>query len=176
MLMRRDHDWRTTMVGRWLWWRMVGLALALVATGFASVPASVGQAADTAGVAAPPVAQAGRWIDVRLSQPTLVTAFEGNRIVYEAYAIRGTQGWETPTGTFYIQRRVANERMIGPGYDVSGVLFTQYFTELGHSLHYNYWSGNFGGAGSHGCLGMGYGDSLFFWEWATVGTPIVIHW
>ena len=156
--------------------RMIGLALALVVMSLVAVPARVGQAADGAELAARTVAQVGRWIDVRLSEPTLVRAFEGNRIVYEAYAVRGTRGWETPTGTFYIQRRVANERMIGPGYDVSGVLFTQYFTELGHSIHYNYWSGNFGGAGSHGCLGMGYGDSLFFWEWATVGTPIVIHW
>ena len=118
----------------------------------------------------------GRWIDVRLSGPTLVTAYEGGRPVYSAYAIRGLPNWPTPTGTFYIQRRVYNERMVGPGYDVSGVLFTQYFTAAGHSLHYNYWSSNFGGAGSHGCLGMTYADSLWFWNWATVGTPVVIHW
>lgn len=125
----------------------------------------------------PSVAQAGgRWIDVRLSGGTTVTAFEGNRLVYRAYAIRGMQGWETPVGSFAIQRRVYNERMVGPGYDVSDVLFTQYFTSMGHSIHYNWWSSNWGGAGSHGCLGMTYGDSAFFWEWAGVGTPIDIHY
>ena len=46
----------------------------------------------------------------------------------------------------------------------------------GHAIHYNYWSNNWGYAGSHGCLGMNYDDSLWFWNWATIGTPIVIHW
>ena len=125
----------------------------------------------------PPVAQRpGRWIDVSLGAPTIVTAYEDGKAVYSAMAIHGTSGWETPLGTFVIQRRVANERMRGPGYDVSGVLFTQYFTGVGHAIHYNYWSSNWGYAGSHGCLGMNYEDSLWFWDWATVGTPIVIHW
>ena len=120
--------------------------------------------------------RAGRWIDVSLRAPTMITAYDGGRAIYSALAIHGTIGWETPVGSFVLQRRVANERMRGPGYDVSGVLFTQYFTGQGHSIHYNYWSSNFGYAGSHGCLGMNYADSLWFWEWATIGTPIVIHW
>ena len=33
----------------------------------------------------------------------------------------------------------------GPGgYYLTGVLFTQYFTDDGASLHYNYWSSNWG--------------------------------
>jgi lipoprotein-anchoring transpeptidase ErfK/SrfK len=118
----------------------------------------------------------GRWIDVTLSSPTLVTAYEDGRPVFTALAIRGIGGWETPVGTFVIQSRVANERMRGPGWDVSNVLFTQYFTGSGHSFHYNYWSSNWGYAGSHGCLGMTYDDSLWLWHWAGIGTPVVIHW
>ena len=71
---------------------------------------------------------------------------------------------------------MANERMRGPGWDVSNVLFTQYFTGEGHAIHYKYWSSNFGYQGSRGCLGMNYEDALWFWEWATVGTSVVIHW
>ena len=129
-------------------------------------------------VRVPPAVEAGRghWIDVSLLAPTIVTAYEDGQAVYSALAIHGTAGWETPLGTFVMERRVANERMRGPGYDVSGVLFTQYFTGAGHSIHYNYWSSNWGYAGSHGCLGMTYDDSLWFWNWATIGTPIVIHW
>jgi lipoprotein-anchoring transpeptidase ErfK/SrfK len=118
---------------------------------------------------------AGKWIDVILTGPTLVTAYENGKALYSAMAIKGIGGWETPLGTFTMIRRVANERMRGPGWDVSNVLFTQYFTGAGHSIHYNYWSSSWGYAGSHGCLGMNYADSLWFWEWATLGTPIDIH-
>ena len=118
---------------------------------------------------------AGRWIDVILTSPTLVTAFEDGKPLYSAMAIHGIGGWETPYGTYRIQSRVANERMRGPGWDVSNVLFTQYFTGAGHSLHYNYWSSNWGYAGSHGCLGMNYDDSLWFWNWASLGVPVDIH-
>jgi hypothetical protein len=62
-----------------------------------------------------------------------------------------------------MQRRVPNEIMdsltVGIphnspfGYYVKNVLYTQYFTPDGASLHDNYWSSNFGGAGSHGVLG-----------------------
>lgn len=118
---------------------------------------------------------AGKWIDVILTGPTLVTAYENGKALYSAMAIHGIGGWETPMGTFSLLRRVANERMRGPGWDVSNVLFTQYFTWDGASIHYNYWSANWGYSGSHGCLGMNYADSLWFWEWATIGTPISIH-
>ncbi len=63
----------------------------------------------------------------------------------------------------------------GPGgYLLKNVLYTQYFTADGASIHYNYWSGNFGYRGSHGCLGMNLDDALWFWEWADVGTPLVV--
>ena len=119
--------------------------------------------------------RAGRWIDVSLAPPAIVTAYEAGKPIYSALALTGIGGWETPPGSYFIQRRVANERMRGPGWDVSNVLFTQYFTGAGHAIHYNYWSSNFGYAGSRGCLGMNYDDSLWFWNWATIGTPIRIH-
>ncbi|MFN0074021.1 MAG: L,D-transpeptidase [Chloroflexota bacterium] len=127
----------------------------------------------------------GRWVDADLKQPALVTAYENGVPVYAAMAITGTAAWPTPVGEFTIGRRVANETMSsdtigiprnGPGgYHLTNVLFTQYFTGSGHSIHYNYWSGSFGYSGSHGCLGMGLEDSRFFWEWATVGTPLSIR-
>ena len=128
----------------------------------------------------------GRWLDVDLSSPTRVTLYEGGEEVDSFLAIKGTGRWPTPTGVFTILRRVANETMssetigiprFGPGgYYLTNVLFTQYFTGDGASLHYNYWSSNFGYAGSHGCLGLSYKDSAFLWEWAHVGTPLIIHY
>jgi hypothetical protein len=128
----------------------------------------------------------GRWIDVNLSTPTTVSAFEAGGLARSFLAIRGAGNRPTPAGVFTILRRVANETMnsdtigiprFGPGgYYLTNVLFTQYFTGDGASFHYNYWSGNFGYPGSHGCLGMTYADSSWLWEWAHIGTPVVIHY
>jgi lipoprotein-anchoring transpeptidase ErfK/SrfK len=127
----------------------------------------------------------GRWIDADLNAPTLVTAYEDGRAVYAALAIPGKDDFQTPTGTFQILRRVENETMdsatIGipntapGGYLLKDVLYTQYFTNDGASLHYNWWRGVFGYPGSHGCLGLNREDAAWFWEWASVGTTIVIH-
>lgn len=134
----------------------------------------------------PPQTYAGKWIDADLNEPVLLTAYEGEVPVYAALAVKGTGNFPTQRGYFPIQRRVANETMssatIGiplgtPGsYHLTGVLFTQYFTSDGAALHYNYWKSSWGYAGSHGCLGMNYDDSEFFWNWATVGVPVVTRY
>lgn len=127
----------------------------------------------------------GRWIDASLTEPVIVTAYEDDRPIYSALAVKGRAAFETPRGVFRIQRRVENETMDSltfgvprespEGYYLKDVLFTQYFTGDGSAIHYNYWRSDWGYAGSHGCLGMNYDGSLFFWEFATVGTPIFIH-
>jgi hypothetical protein len=128
----------------------------------------------------------GRWLDANLTEPVHVTAYDNTTPVRTMLAIKGRIPRPTPTGEFTIIRRVANETMdsrtIGiplsaPGsYYLKNVLFTQYFTSDGASLHYNYWSSNFGYAGSHGCLGLSYADSAWLWNWAAVGTRVSIHY
>jgi hypothetical protein len=128
----------------------------------------------------------GRWIDVDLREPAMLVAYDGDEPVLTTLAIHGTGRTPTPLGVYTIQRRVANETMnsdtigiprFGPGgYYLTNVLFTQYFTGDGASIHYNYWSGNWGYAASHGCLGLMYADSAFLWTWAGLGTPISIHY
>lgn len=134
----------------------------------------------------PPQTFSGRWIDVDLNEPAMIAAYEDDRLVYAALTIKGTAVDPTPTGVYRIIRRVANETMdsatIGiprnspRGYYLRNVLFTQYFTSTGASIHYNYWSSVFGYAGSHGCLGLSYDDALWFWNWADIGTPLNIHY
>lgn len=114
-------------------------------------------------------------------------AVEDGVVVHSAFVTVGVPGWETPKGTFSIYRRVFNETMdsatIGiphgtPGaYYLTGVLYTQYFAG-GAALHYNYWSpaSAFGSAaGSHGCVGMTLADSAFFWDFADLGTPVIVY-
>jgi hypothetical protein len=133
----------------------------------------------------PPRGFSGRWLDADLNEPAMLTAYEGDRPVYTTLTIKGTGRFPTPTGVFSIIRRVANETMnsetIGiprfspGGYYLQNVLFTQYFTGDGASIHYNYWSSNWGYSASHGCLGLPYADSVFLWNWATIGTPVYVH-
>ena len=136
--------------------------------------------------AAPPQTFEGRWIDVDLNSPALVTAYEGDQVVFTALGIKGRDASQTPVGTYKILRRVADETMdsrtIGiprdapGGYYLQHVLYTQYFTNDGASLHYNYWSDNFGDEGSHGCVGLSLEDSEWLWNWADVGTVVNIHY
>jgi hypothetical protein len=129
---------------------------------------------------------AGHWIDVNLSLPARMTAYAGGTAVRTMVPIIGRGPLATPAGSFSIIRRVANETMDsstigiprnGPGgYYLTNVLFTQYFLPAGNSIHYNYWSSNWGYPGSHGCLGLTYADAAFMWDFATIGTPISIHY
>jgi L,D-transpeptidase catalytic domain/Bacterial SH3 domain len=126
----------------------------------------------------------GRWLNATLVPVTKVIAYEGQKPVRTMLALRGIAVFPTPTGIFSILRRVPNETMDSMtlgiphnspyGYLVKNVLYTQYFTPDGASLHDNYWSSNFGGIGSHGCLGLSYGDSRWLWDWASIGTPVIV--
>jgi lipoprotein-anchoring transpeptidase ErfK/SrfK len=134
----------------------------------------------------PPRTFGGRWIDVDLKEPAMLVAYEDDTPVLTALSIYGAGRTPTPLGVYRIQRRVADETMnsdtigiprFGPGgYYLQHVLFTQYFTAEGASIHYNYWSSNWGYGASHGCLGLTYADSSFLWSWAGIGTPLSIHY
>jgi hypothetical protein len=134
----------------------------------------------------PPRTFAGHWIDVDLKEPAMLVAYDGDTPVLTTLTIHGAGPRPTPVGVFPIIRRVANETMdsdtigiprFGPGgYYLTNVLFTQYFTGDGASLHYNYWSSSWGYAASHGCLGLTYADSAFLWNWASFGTLVSIHY
>lgn len=128
-----------------------------------------------------------QWVDVSLSQQ-VACAMTGGEITRVILVSTGQPGFETPTGQFRILYRVANETMrsdtIGipidspDGYDLTNVLWTQYFTDEGHALHDNYWRpvSVFGHeATSHGCVGMLEGDAHFLWNFVDVGSLVNIH-
>lgn len=126
----------------------------------------------------------GQRLEARLLPVTRVVAYEGQTPVRNMLALRGIVKFPTPTGVFSIQRRVPNETMDSMtlgiphnspyGYLVKNVLYTQYFTPDGASFHDNYWSSNFGNAGSHGCLGLSLADSKWLWDWASIGVPVIV--
>jgi lipoprotein-anchoring transpeptidase ErfK/SrfK len=62
-------------------------------------------------------------------------------------------------------------------YRLEDVLFTQYFTDRGHALHFAWWrtEETIGRPGSHGCVNLLLDDARFFWDWAELGTPVYVH-
>ncbi|GAC1323638.1 MAG: hypothetical protein NVSMB2_21450 [Chloroflexota bacterium] len=128
----------------------------------------------------------GRHFEADLREPALLTAFEDGAPIWSTLTLKGTISNRTPTGVHQILWRVPNETMTSErvyppiprgapgGYYLKNVLFTQYFTSDGASIYYNYWSSNWGYAGSHGCLGVGYNEAKFAWDWAEVGTPVYV--
>lgn len=137
-------------------------------------------------VLAPPVPgdapQQGRWLDVNLTQQ-LITAYEGRDPVRVIVTTTGMAGWETPPGLYQILTRVPNETMTSGAigaehyYKLDDVLFTQYFTNQGHAIHFAWWrtEETIGRPGSHGCLNVLLDDARFLWDWASIGTPIYVH-
>lgn len=129
----------------------------------------------------------GRWIDANLTHQVAV-AYQGTEPVSLARFSSGRPGWETSTGTFPITRRVANEVMDSStllgrdaaraSYRLEGIRWVQYFTADGQAIHHNYWRDPalFGIPSSHGCLGMLEPDARFFWDFAAVGTRLVVHY
>jgi hypothetical protein len=129
---------------------------------------------------------ADRWIDVNLTQQT-VTAYEGDRPVYMTITSSGRPGWETHQGIHQILWRKERETMdsstlLGQDaaradYKIENIRWTQYFSNDGQAIHENFWRDPslFGVPSSHGCLGMAAQDALWFWLWASQGTPLSIH-
>jgi hypothetical protein len=128
----------------------------------------------------------GRHFEADLKDPAMLTAFEDGVAIWSTLTLKGTVTHRTPSGIHRILWRIPNETMSSErvyppiprdapgGYYLKNVLFTQYFTSDGASIHYNYWSSNWGYAGSHGCLGVAYNEAKFAWDWADVGTPVYV--
>jgi lipoprotein-anchoring transpeptidase ErfK/SrfK len=168
--------------------RLAGAALTVLALFLLSLPSAQLSRADSMAVSIPADIGANEhWVDVNISQQTLVV-MDGSTAVRVVFVTTGGSGWDTPTGTFHVMRRVEDETMTSSslgipinspgGYDLDHVMYTQYFTNEGHALHDNYWQPDviFGSTPtSHGCVGMELADSKFLWDYLTVGSRIVIH-
>ena len=144
---------------------------------------NVGRTAPVAPLDPPPGAPTvGKWIDVGLVQQ-LITAYDGRTPIRTVEVTTGMAGWETPPGFYQILNRVANETMTSGAigaehhYKLEDVLFTQYFTDRGHALHFAWWrtEETIGRPGSHGCVNLLLDDARFFWDWAGIGTPVYVH-
>jgi lipoprotein-anchoring transpeptidase ErfK/SrfK len=115
-----------------------------------------------------------RWIEVNISTQRL-TAWEGNKPVYAIVVSTGTEQHPTVTGTFAIQQKLETTRMQGDDYDVPDVPYTLYYYG-GYAIHGAYWNHSFGTPISHGCVNVAVNHAQWLFDWASVGTPVVVHY
>ncbi len=121
---------------------------------------------------APPSGNGKRFL-VDLSEQRLY-AYEGDTLVRTTLVSTGLPATPTVTGTFYIYLRYPSQRMRGPGYDLPGVPYVQYFYK-GYGLHGTYWHNNFGQPMSHGCVNMPTPEAEWAYNWAGIGTPVIVQ-
>ncbi len=121
----------------------------------------------------PPAEDAtGKRFLIVLSQQRLY-AYDGDQMVRTTLISSGIAAYPTPVGIFHIYVRYRSTEMIGPGYDLPNVPYTQYFYQ-GYGLHGTYWHHNFGTPMSHGCINMPTPEAEWAFNWATYGTPVII--
>lgn len=120
-----------------------------------------------------------KWIEVDLSEQR-TTAYERTNPVKNFLIASGTRGHETPTGEFSIWLKVRSQTMKGGSkasgdyYDIPNVEWVSYFYQ-DYALHGAYWRKVFGYPASHGCVNMTNDDAHWVFDWAPVGTKVIVH-
>ncbi len=124
-----------------------------------------------------------KWIDVNLKTQHL-TAYEGNSLIQQFDVTSGEPGHDTPTGVFQIFSKVKDERMKGDiglptAYDIQHVPWTMYFAGGGYAIHGAPWRSVYGPGtqlgGSHGCVNSPVSQVALLYQWAPLGTTVVVH-
>lgn len=114
-----------------------------------------------------------RWIEVDISDQKL-TAWQGDVPVFETTVSTGKPGWRTLPGRFAVYRKYEQTRMRGADYDTPDVPWTMYYSG-GFAIHGAYWHNNFGTPVSHGCVNLRVPEAKALYEWAPMGTEVVVN-
>ena len=109
----------------------------------------------------------------------ILIAYENDKEIYNFDIVTGRDGKETTAGTYSIFRK--HEKYTSKTYG-SEMPYTMFFTKDGKAIHgtqlatlrsylKSYLSGS---VGSQGCVGLTDDNAKALFEWAPVGTPVVI--
>ena len=113
------------------------------------------------------------WIEIDLSEQHLF-AWSGKNQTFSAVISTGKAKNPTYPGVYTIQRKYPLDRMRGADYDVPNVPNVLYF-DRGYALHGAYWHNNFATPMSHGCVNLPVANAQWLFNWAKIGTIVIIH-
>jgi len=125
----------------------------------------------------PDVPESEKLIHVDL--PTqMVTAFEGEQMVFSSRCASGSKGTRTPTGEFLTYHKGPSVHMNNQDedtknhYDLPGVPWCTFFTGYGNAFHGTYWHNDYGRPRSHGCVNLPSADAKWIYRWSRPNVPV----
>jgi len=107
----------------------------------------------------------------------LVTAFEGEKLVFSSPCSSGAKGTRTPEGEFRTYHKGPSIHMTNEGddeanvYDLPGVPWCTFFTGIGNAFHGTYWHNDYGRPRSHGCVNLPSEAAKFLYLWTRPEVP-----
>jgi lipoprotein-anchoring transpeptidase ErfK/SrfK len=111
-----------------------------------------------------------RWVHVDTTEQVL-TAYEGDRLVFATLVSTGGSGWPTPLGRFRVWLKLRHGRMHHRNdYLVEEVPDALFFGG-GTALHAAFWHDRFGTAVTHGCVNLSPADARWLFQWAPPALP-----
>jgi len=138
------------------------------------------------------IADWDKYIDVNLSTQTMTACEKGGVNCRQWYVMTGKNSTPTPVGTWLVQGRTQNFWMSGlqgtPDYYRLWVPYATWFKGGGYAIHSAQWRNNdinsangFGNMaytwnGSHGCVNSPDDAAQYIYNWAEVGTPVIVHY
>jgi len=143
---------------------------------------------------ATPISYSGKKIVISLSREQLV-AYDGNRIFLQTPVTTGGPGTPTPAGNYKVTAKLRNFMMNSPWpigdwqwYASSFVHYGLEFQSGGYFIHDASWRSNFGPGsnsqlgtpggtytGTHGCVNVPLGAEATLYNWAEVGTTVIVQ-
>ncbi|MBI4133288.1 L,D-transpeptidase family protein [Candidatus Uhrbacteria bacterium] len=119
-------------------------------------------------------------IVVDLSEQRLY-AYEHGLVAQSFLVSSGVKKYPTPVGDYEIQKKVPMMDYVwtyGPNhpdnYAIPDVPWNLRF-KPNYFIHYAYWHNDFGRPRSHGCVNLPLEPAKWIYEWAELGTPVVIR-
>lgn len=126
-------------------------------------------------------ASSTKRIVIDLTNETLY-AYDGAAVFMQQPISTGLELTPTQKGTYWVYRKLPDSYMQGPTlgfsdqfFDLPGVPWVLYFNTNGSAIHGTYWHNNFGQIWSHGCVNLPPDQAKLLYEWADLGTPVIVQ-
>jgi len=112
-------------------------------------------------------------IEIDLSDQRL-RYYVGTTLVGDFFISSGLAHTPTPTGVFAVQAKIPSILYQGANYNYPNTKWNLRFLPK-YYIHGAYWHNNFGTPMSRGCINVSYADMPKLYEFANVGTKIIIQ-